>query len=103
MLEVVTADAEGLAGSVASTKDLSERVSSKVRELDAAQVRGGAQSPRCAKASSRHAHRSTSLSFESASVNQHPYPDRTPDPNPACAGRTCWLWYCTWQAVLFAG
>lgn len=39
MLEVVTADAEGLAGSVASTKDLSERVSSKVRELDAAQVR----------------------------------------------------------------
>ena len=38
MLEVVTADAEGLAGSVASTKDLSERVSSKVRELDAAQV-----------------------------------------------------------------
>ena len=33
------ADAEGLTGSVNSTKDLSERVSSKVRELDGAQVR----------------------------------------------------------------
>ena len=39
MLEVVTADAEGLAASVNGTKELSERVSSKVRELDAAQVR----------------------------------------------------------------
>ena len=38
MLEVVMADAEGLAGSVNGTKDLSERVSSKVRELDGAQV-----------------------------------------------------------------
>ena len=46
MLEVVTADAEGLAGSVAGTKDLSERVSSKVRELDAAQVRRLAREPR---------------------------------------------------------
>ena len=33
------ADAEGLTGSVDGTKDLSERVSSKVRELDSAQVR----------------------------------------------------------------
>lgn len=37
MLEVVRADAESLAAGVASTSQLSERVSSKVRELDAAQ------------------------------------------------------------------
>lgn len=35
---MVTADAEGLAGSVKNTRDLSERVSVKVRELDSAQV-----------------------------------------------------------------
>lgn len=42
MLEVVRADAESLAAGVASTSQLSEHVSSKVRELDASQshVRG---------------------------------------------------------------
>lgn len=37
MLEAVQADAETLAAGVSSTSQLSERVSSKVRELDAAQ------------------------------------------------------------------
>jgi conserved oligomeric Golgi complex subunit 4 len=37
MLEVARADAESLAADVASTSQLSERVSSTVRELDSAQ------------------------------------------------------------------
>ncbi|KAK9819498.1 hypothetical protein WJX81_007056 [Elliptochloris bilobata] len=39
LLEVVAADADGLAGSVRGTADLAERVSRKVRELDTAQSR----------------------------------------------------------------
>lgn len=42
----MTADAEGLAGSVKNTCDLSERVSIKVRELDSAQVRSRAPNPK---------------------------------------------------------